>query len=926
MKRIQASLIALMCVVCAFASVPYAMDLEETLPEKSGFSKIEYNAGDKVWTLTATQNDFGDTRPTVQCKPLTQELHKDYIVVAFDYKSDRAVGNFRITVNKAGRNGDRTYVKDYSVTMPASDKWQTVRLNIKSARTNPIYKVGQAGQFFWLHFMDLVPTSTIQLKNVRIEEDEVSPRPVTLEVSDNNIIEAEDFNASTTGSSFASRQLDRSKIASYINPVPGEFPIYAFTSAGYTMIEGADGGWDWEASAKLLQKKYQDMYEAGFNITEGTAWAGVDQAALFRDRDVNGYPIYLFENTNLKLMMRAGMDNNDDVRNYVTENMHSPNLAGYCIYDEPHCTHFNSVRVKLDRVRAVDNTHLLYGNLLHINTPPAAIGATSYDNYVERYINETCMGLLSYDYYAVRCNNPKDESEVELMPNFFQNLEIISKFAKAYNTSFWAFTRASQSVKWNSIDGVMGSFTYKYPIPTEEWMRVQAFAALLYGAQGLQYWPYTSCDNGDMAPIDDYGNKSATYYYAKNINKDVKALTWVFLGAQMLQVGHTNPETPLGCLRLTPSMLPQGVSNVSSDGSGMAVGMLQNNTDMFVMVLNSDIHNEQTATVTVDKNIKRVLMDGTTENVAPGTYTHKLRPGSFVIYLTDENATPLDNYASTPGVHSNYRLDAPEVAISANDAASNGYYIADMGSSSWNIYSLITPETADRAVTTEQAIENWGSSYNYTIEVPEDMTANIYIGHSVPWSDYGRVASKGATPGISYTIEGNPTLNWPKQYAASMVLSIDGEEITPSNQPARPAVPEVFTEDGAEFNRILADETQWVSTRNADGTASKVLYFWPAQGGDNSFATRYNEKPDYQSVSLKAGTHKLCVKSLSYPWHFDNIKIDTENVSGIEDVNADNSQYPVEWFDLQGRSINPATVAPGIYLRRQGTETKKIKL
>ena len=55
MKRIQASLIALMCVVCAFASVPYTMDPEETLPEKSGFSKIEYNAGDRVRTLTATR-------------------------------------------------------------------------------------------------------------------------------------------------------------------------------------------------------------------------------------------------------------------------------------------------------------------------------------------------------------------------------------------------------------------------------------------------------------------------------------------------------------------------------------------------------------------------------------------------------------------------------------------------------------------------------------------------------------------------------------------------------------------------------------------------------------------------------------------------------------------------------------------------------
>ncbi len=206
------------------------------------------------------------------------------------------------------------------------------------------------------------------------------------------------------------------------------------------------------------------------------------------------------------------------------------------------------------------------------------------------------------------------------------------------------------------------------------------------------------------------------------------------------------------------------------------------------------------------------------------------------------------------------------------------------------------------------------------------MTVNIFVGHSVPWSDYGRVASVGAKPGISYSIENNPTLNWPKQYAASMTLSIDGVELTPANQPMRPAVPETFTEDGAEFNRILADKSQWVSTKNTNGTASNVLYFWPKQGGDNSFATQYNEKPDYQAVHLTKGEHVITINSLCYPWHFDNLKINDSNTSGIDNIVNDNLDAPVEWYNLQGIRINPETASPGLYLRRQGSKTEKIAL
>lgn len=911
---------------CAFAATPYRLELEAALPSGSGFSEIKFNEAEGFWLLTGASNDFGNIRPTVQCKPLTETLTSELMVLTFEYRSDTPVGNFRIVFDKTGTKQNRTLTADYIINMPVSEQWRPIRISIEKQRNNPLHKAGMTGQVLRLSFMDLVPPAMLQLRNIRIEEDEASPKMITLSPSGSNIIEAEDFNASTKGAGHTARQADRSLIARYINPVPGEFPIYAFTSAGYTMIPG-ENGWDMEASAKLLQKKYQDMYAAGFNITEGTAWPGVDQASLFRDRDVNGYPVYLFEGTNLKLMMRSGMDDNNQIKEFVGENMHSPNLAGYCIYDEPHCGDFGAVRTKLDRVRAVDNTHLLYGNLLHINTPPAAIGATSYDDYVERYINETCMGLLSYDYYAVRCNNPNDETQVELMPNFFMNLEIVAKFAKAYNTEFWAFTRSSQSVDWHVVDGVMGSRTYKYPVPTEEWMRVQAFAALLYGAQGLQYWPYSTCDEGDLAPIDADGNLSQTYYFAKNINRDVKALTWVFLGAKTLCVGHTNPDTPIGCRRLTDAMLPDGITSLTTDGSGMAVGKLQNGKNLFLMALNSDIHKEQSVTMTITANMKRVLMDGTTETVAPGTYTHPLRPGSFVIYLADENQTPPDSYVSTPGKHSDYRIDAPDVAITADMSASNGYYLADMGTTSWNLYSMITPQDPERIISRDMALQNWGASYSYTFNVPEDMVVNISIGHSVPWSDYGRVASVGAEAGNSYTIEGDPTLNWPRRYAASMTMAIDGNVIKPSNQPLRPAVPAEFSEDGAEFNRILADKSQWLPTAGDDGTPSEILYFWPVAGGDDSFTTRYNERPDYQAIPLSAGTHKITVQSYSYPWHFDNIRIEAAtHVSGIDTVVDDYNKTPVEWYNLQGLRVNPETAAPGLYLRRQGTKTEKIKL
>ncbi len=46
--------------------------------------------------------------------------------------------------------------------------------------------------------------------------------------------------------------------------------------------------------------------------------------------------------------------------------------------------------------------------------------------------------------------------------------------------------------------------------------------------------------------------------------------------------------------------------------------------------------------------------------------------------------------------------------------------------------------------------------------------------------------------------------------------------------------------------------------------------------------------------------------------------------AGVDAVGVDNADAPVEYFNLQGMSVNADNLTPGIYIKRKGTETSKI--
>ena len=877
----------------------YTMTIKE-LPITSGFSS-DYDPTTDTWTLTCEKNDGGAILPSFRMNELSEAVPAQYTALSFEYRSSHDINNITMTMYKVFL-GSATQTVTLSNSMDATDEWKTYRVDFSAQRaSNTVRFLNKAKQYQDLNFPGLPVGGAIQIRNIRYVENEAPFKDMTLLSGTENIIEAEDYNIAAdnkSGHSFRQNQLPELNTF-YTHPTGKYFPIYAWGSVDF------DGGKGAEAPG-FLHEQYKELWDCGFTITQGTAWPGVDQAFLFDGQEVNGVQVNLHEGTDLKMICKAGLDNYEAVKGNVSNFKNSDRLGGWFIMDEPHRHQFPEMTRKVNWIREFDTDHILYGNLLNISTSMPAIGFTSYDEYVHTFIREVGTGFISYDYYPVRQYD--DTKEIYIEPDFFQNLEIVSKLAKYYRTTFWAFA--------HSVASNCGKAGVSYPTPEEDHMRVQIFGNLAYGAQGIQYFtykcptPYGGYNYYD-APIDLNNQKTPVWYMVQNINRDVHALTWVFLGAEFIRAGHTNAETPVGCTRLTKEMLPAGITDVTSDGPGVCVSILKNGTNLFMMVLNGDIHKTQKVTVSKDKTVKRVLMDGTTEEETAGTKEYELTPGHFVLYLVSENEPETVVADRMVYNSSDYRDDSPEVFITSDGNASGGYYLAAMGDPSWDTYSAIIPDNGNRVITADQAVANWGSTFNYTVTVPTEMTVDISVKHSVPWQEYSHVASRGVAPGYQYSIVDNPTLNWPARYAASMILSIDGKEITPADQPLRPAV---LSTDGSEYDAVLADKDRWISTAEADGSTSNVLYFWPKSSEDNGLTTGYNEMPDYCDVTLPAGTYKITVKSLSYPWHFDNLRITPAGTTAIEAIGADKRDEDNRIFNLMGVECK-APLAPGVYIR-----------
>ena len=145
--------------------------------------------------------------------------------------------------------------------------------------------------------------------------------------------------------------------------------------------------------------------------------------------------------------------------------------------------------------------------------------------------------------------------------------------AKAKKLPFWAFALSLSS-------GVGSEW---YPVPTTAELRLQQFSNLVYGAQGFQYWTFHGIYRT---------SKSQIYDRVLQVNKELQALSKIFLGAEVTDVWHTGAELPYGTKALAE--LPKGISELKTSDVGAVVSRVVKDGKTYIAIVNKDYKNDMT--------------------------------------------------------------------------------------------------------------------------------------------------------------------------------------------------------------------------------------------------------------------------------------------------------------------------------------------
>ena len=377
----------------------------------------------------------------------------------------------------------------------------------------------------------------------------------------------------------------------YRNPTGKEFPILAW----YSVL--GDGN--------ITPERYKELRNAGFNIS----------FSHFYDIEDMAKGLEAAQGTGVKLMVMC-----DELEKNTAETVNrfknDPMVAGWFLRDEPTSHEFGRLREFRDRVYSADTTHTVYLNLLPNIVNPKDLGTKDYEEYAQRFVDEVALPQISYDFYPI----VDEGGKIHVRPQFYENLEVVRKVAQRNGMPFWAF--------------VLSTAHDPYPLPTATHMRLEAFSALAYGAQCIQYFAYWTpigtVWNFHNAPIAKDGRRTHVYYLIKDLNREIQNLAFVFLGAEAVDVWHTGSYIPKGTTPLqTP---PAPFTDIKVDGEGIVVSHLVNSGSHYLMIVNRDINRAQNVTIENSKAVKRIMPDGSQKREKSGRRTLPLAPGGYLLY------------------------------------------------------------------------------------------------------------------------------------------------------------------------------------------------------------------------------------------------------------------------------------------------------
>ena len=309
-----------------------------------------------------------------------------------------------------------------------------------------------------------------------------------------------------------------------------------------------------------------------------------------------------------------------DPEGTVKRFMNHPALAGYYLMDEPSIGMFPMLSDWAKKIQSVDKKHFCYINLYPNVVDSVRLGTADYRKYVHDCANDLPVQFLSFDYYPVL----KDR----LAESWFENLEVVADEAKKVNKPFWAFALTT-----NYDDA-------KVTPQTLASIRLQVYADLAYGAQGIEYFTYWSATSINAASSEDQrgalitasGKRTVVYDRVKQVSEEIKNLSGVFGGSKLVWVRHTGKGMiPSGTIRLTS--LPDAVKVLETNGAPALVSLLEKGENYFLIIVNKDFQNSMNLVFYGDDSVKKILKDGSIVPASIYENSMEIDPGDAAIYM-----------------------------------------------------------------------------------------------------------------------------------------------------------------------------------------------------------------------------------------------------------------------------------------------------
>lgn len=359
------------------------------------------------------------------------------------------------------------------------------------------------------------------------------------------------------------------------NPVGKKFPVVAWYSVDATHNTRA---------------QYKLMSKAGFNLSLS--------APLTKEETIRG--LHEARGTGVKLIVDCQESRNAD-QAFIAEVKNHSTLGMYYLSDEPDKDFFDNLAAKVNNIHKTDDVHAGYINLLPIYANNEQLKAESYDDYLDTYLSKVHTTFLSYDNYPFVRETFRED--------FYTNLEVVSGKCKEACVSFWGFARSIYSNDYYQID--------------EGRLRLQVFANMAYGAQGIQYFTYGVPQGGSTAILDSLYKKTNLYDVVTIINREVQAVGKYSFGADFTAVMHVSKDNR--------DVLTPIINDIEFSGESVLVSLFEKDGVRYLMMVNKDYLSSQTVAVGFDNEARHINKKGR-KKAAQKRYVGIMAAGDWLLF------------------------------------------------------------------------------------------------------------------------------------------------------------------------------------------------------------------------------------------------------------------------------------------------------